>query len=379
MSGTNGNGTSGSIPFDEGMCERYLLGELREPEQELFETAYFNDDAFFNRFLAIKDELLDLYSRNELNADKRRNIETHFRSTAPRRQRMAESREFIHALTVIAGRTAPVSPVGRVIEPEPESTFESVKRFFTAPALAACGLIVAVLAIGYWMTSGPAAPDRAAEPGDQKGSAEVSSNGEVGLENTVPDGNQGKPEQASAEPSLLPKLPEESEIAISAQTNVPSGNTHVPVPSRSVIPTEPQPGPTATPESRVAEVLKPEEPKQADAGDRTEAVTLSSTSRSVTRRNTASIGAATRNVIVRMLFGGEAYASYSVRISTLGGETVWRASNITIGMNDGPRSLAVTVPAGSLNRKDYIVILEGRSKDGRSETIREYYLHVDRH
>jgi hypothetical protein len=83
-------------------------------------------------------------------------------------------------------------------------------------------------------------------------------------------------------------------------------------------------------------------------------------------------------VVVRLLFGGEAYASYSVRISTLGGQTVWRASNIKTGMNDGAKSLAVTVPAGSLTRKDYIVVLEGRTGEGSSETIREYYLHVDR-
>jgi hypothetical protein len=131
-----------------------------------------------------------------------------------------------------------------------------------------------------------------------------------------------------------------------------------------------------TPEQRVAEVVKPPEPKPEVTGVRTETVTLSSTSRSVTGRNTASIGTATQNVVIRMLFGGDAYESYSVRVTTLGGATVWRASNLTIG--GSARALAVTVPAGSLTRKDYIVILDGRSKDGRSETIREYYLHVDR-
>lgn len=71
MSPSNGNGTSGSLLFDEAVCERYLFGELDGAEQERFESAYFNDDSFFNRFLAVKDELLDLYSRNELETGKR--------------------------------------------------------------------------------------------------------------------------------------------------------------------------------------------------------------------------------------------------------------------------------------------------------------------
>jgi hypothetical protein len=79
-----------------------------------------------------------------------------------------------------------------------------------------------------------------------------------------------------------------------------------------------------------------------------------------------------------MLFGGEAYSSYSIRISTLGGGTVWRVSGLKTARNDRGKSLAVTIPAASLSRKDYIVTLEGRADDGKSETIREYYLHVDR-
>jgi outer membrane biosynthesis protein TonB len=374
MSGTNGNGTSG-IPFDERMCEQYLFGELSEPEQETFETAYFNDDAFFNRFLAVKDELIDLYHRDELEPDKRRRIEARFLSTEPRRQRLAESRDFIRSVTRIAERAAPVSAPASV-KPERESIITSLKRLFTLPALATAGLIV--LAIVLFMVSRPGVPDSGPQVAEQKGTTEHPANSEVKAEDTTPESDAGKAAEMATAPSVSPKRPEESEVAINPRPDVPPAETQAPVPERSVDPTQPQTVPKPTPEAQVAEVKKPEEPKPEITGDRTESVTLSSSSRSATRRNTASIGSATRSVVVRLLFGGEAYASYSVRISTLGGQTVWKASNIKIGMNDGAKSLAVTVPAGSLTRKDYIVVLEGRSGEGSSETIREYYLHVDR-
>lgn len=376
MSGTNGNGTSGGIPFDERTCEQYLFGELSEPELETFETAYFNDDAFFNRFLAVKDELLDLYHRDELDADKRRRIEARFLSTEPRRQQLAESRDFTRSITVIADRADPVSAAAPVVQPERESIITSLKRLFTLPALATAGLIV--LAIVLFIVSRPGVPDGGPQVAEQKGTAEVPANSEVKVESTTPESDAGKRAEVVTAPSVSPKPPEESEIAINPRPDVTPAETEARVPDRSVDPTQVQPALKPSPEAQVAEIKKPEEPKPEITGDRTESVTLSSSSRSATRRNTASIGSATRSVVVRLLFGGEAYTSYSVRISTLGGQTVWRASNIKIGMNDGAKSLAVTVPAGSLTRKDYIVVLEGRTGDGSSETIREYYLHVDR-
>jgi hypothetical protein len=119
-------------------------------------------------------------------------------------------------------------------------------------------------------------------------------------------------------------------------------------------------------------------PKPELIGPRTASVTLDSATRSVSKRNTAEIGTATQNVTIRMVFGGEAYASYSVRILTVGGGMVWRESNLRSVMTGGTKSLVVTVSAASLSRKDYIVVLEGRSNDGTMEPIREYYLHVDR-
>ena len=375
MNDLNGNGASGATPFDEEMCERYLLGELSGSEQELFETAYFNDDSFFNRFLAVKDELLDLYSRNELDAEKRMRIERHFGSTRARRQRLAESNDFIRTVTTIADGSAPVRPLNPA---RGETFFELLKGLFTVPTLAAVSVLLVLVAVGIWIAGRSAAPDLIADqPVPQPTSGTAPSNVEVASENVPSNGNTQTGKDSGIEPSpetKQPELPESARNIIPDVSPAATDPPQIPVPQVDSKLTAPTPGPT--PEQRVAEIVKSPQPVPDVTGPRTETVTLSSTSRSVTGRNTAVIGTATQNVVIRMVFGGDSYSSYSVRLTTLGGTPVWRASNLMIGGT--ARSLAVTVPASSLTRNDYIVILEGRTKDGKSEMVREYYMHVDR-
>jgi hypothetical protein len=376
MKSANGNGTSAKTPFDEGVCERYILGELSEPERQLFETAYFNDDAFFNRFLAAKDELLDLYSRNELDPDKRRRVQQHFGSTSPRRQRLAESGDFVRSVTAIANRDSRSTPLMAEIEPKPPTIFETLKGLFPVPMLAAAAVLLVLIAVGFWILRKPGTPELIAdEPAPQPRANMTPSNPEQVVGGLAPDNNTKANENPGTQPTSEPNRPREPEIAVNPYQKVQPA-TPAPSPARSPDPTIIPPAPVQTPEQRVADVVKPPEPKPEVTGARTETVTLSSASRSVTGRNTASIGTATQSVVIRLMFGGDAYDTYSVRVTTLGGATVWRASNINIG--GSARSLAVTLPAASLTRKDYIVILEGRSPGGISETIREYYLHVDR-
>ena len=371
MTGTNGN-RSGNVPFDEGVCERYLLGELSASEQEDFEAAYFNDDAFFNRFLAVKDELLDLYSRNELDPDTRQRVQRHFGSTEPRRQRLAESNDFIRSVSTIADRSAPVQPRLRIHKPEQATVVESFKRLFRVPVLASIAGLLILAAVGFWFVSGPRTPNLVADEGaPQPTSNEASPKPDVvsGGTPSIMDPDQ----RPVVQPSPSTKNSEAPEIV----TNPPSADVS-PSPGRSIDPRQAPPAPARTPEQRVAEVVRPQEPNPDVTGAEVETVTLSSATRSVTGRNTAAIRSATKSVAVRMLFGGEPFSTYSVRITMLGGATVWRGSNLTTAKSDGEKSLAITVPARLLTQKDYIVVLEGRSKNGSSETIGEYYLHVDR-
>jgi hypothetical protein len=78
MPENNGHNKMIADEFNEDMCERYILGELSEGDQEQFEAAYFADDAFFEKYLAFKTDLLDLYSRGQLPEEKRQKFENIF-------------------------------------------------------------------------------------------------------------------------------------------------------------------------------------------------------------------------------------------------------------------------------------------------------------
>ena len=78
MPENNGQNKMIADEFNEDVCERYILGELSEGDQGQFEAAYFADDAFFEKYLAFKTELLDLYSRGQLPEEKRQKFENHF-------------------------------------------------------------------------------------------------------------------------------------------------------------------------------------------------------------------------------------------------------------------------------------------------------------
>src|SRR5215203_3743533 len=88
MTNSDNNGNSGGDWFDDEMSERYLFGEMSAAEQEHFENAYFADDAFFERFMSVKNDLLDLYARGQLDEEKRRRMERTFLRTGPRRKRI---------------------------------------------------------------------------------------------------------------------------------------------------------------------------------------------------------------------------------------------------------------------------------------------------
>src|SRR5687767_8742473 len=104
MTDSDKNGHRDRQHFDEVSGMRYLFGELSEAEQEEFEEAYFDDDAFFERFLAVKNDLLDLYARNELEPEIRTRMERSFLKTNPRRKQIAETKDFIRSVTAVSDR-----------------------------------------------------------------------------------------------------------------------------------------------------------------------------------------------------------------------------------------------------------------------------------
>jgi hypothetical protein len=72
---------------------RYLLGEaLTDAEQAEIEERYFTDDVYFDRLLAVEDDLIDSYVRGGLSADERAQFEHNFLASNRRREKWEAQR-----------------------------------------------------------------------------------------------------------------------------------------------------------------------------------------------------------------------------------------------------------------------------------------------
>ena len=369
----NGNGAPSGLQFDEGMCERYLFGELTEAEQERFEAAYFDDDVFFDRFVAVKTELLDLYSRGELDAEKRSRMEPHFLETAPRRRRIAESGEFIQAVSAISDRSRSTKAAVAVV-PEP-SFFDSLARFFTVPRLASAAVLMIAAIGGIFLLSRSGQEEQVA----QQPPAEVNRQVEIPapLNSTNVESRPSEPDVATnpspsnqdapSNPSTSPR----SDVAIAPRTN-----TSTESPNKE-IPRDPD----------LKDVAGDPRDKNDDVAvgppDVEPSITLNAgATRAVGAGNTLTIPARARAANLNLVFRGEQYSTYTVTITNIAGTEIFRnrygkrsvrdtsggLRNLTLRLNDTSR----------LVEKDYIVKIEGQHPGKAPETIEEYYFHVRR-
>ena len=368
------NGSQDWVQFDEALCERYLFGELTEPEQERFEEAYFDDDVFFDRFTALKTELLDLYSRGQLDPEKHARMEPHFLATAPRRQRLAESSQFVSAVNATSDRG---NPAVVVVPPTEPSFFESLVGFFTVPRLAgAAALLIAAIGGIYLL-------NRA----EQDGATDV----EFAQQPPRPTETPAIDPRPSSSPNNATQ-PSEPEVTV----NPPDSTTTTPRTSPS-----PKSEVAARPKSRRPTPAPPDETRRdpdqkyvaSDSRDRSDkaveftipqpSITLrAGATRDIGESKTLTIPAGARSASITLLFRSGGYTRYIVTITTVDGAEVFRRvydKRLIRDGNDGSKRLTVLLQkASDLGEKDYIVKLEGYFPGRPAATIEEYYFHVRR-
>ena len=313
--------------FDDEMCERYLLGELSEAECTQFEEAYFADDALFEQFLAVKDDLTDAFARNELDEEKRNRFAKHFSATAPRRRQIEETQEFIRAVSAVSGKTVTSKKNWR----------QSFADFFNVRPLAWQFGLAAVLLIalgGIWFfVRQPKTPD----------------------------------EQAVQKPTPAPTV----SLPINENTNTANINTATPSPSpakanQSPVNTNSTPQPT--PKSPTTT------PTQFSPAQFAAVVLMPVASRDINESNTLRINSNTRTVRISLVFKSGDYRNYSAEITTVEGVSVRRQNNL----KSSGKSVTLQLAPALLRGQDYIVTLTAKNAEGQTETIAEYYFRVER-
>jgi anti-sigma-K factor RskA len=324
--------------FDDETCERYLLGELSEAEKEQFEEAYFADDALFEQFLAVKDELLDAFARGELAEEKRIRFAQHFQATAPRRRQIDEAQEFIRAVSAVSTKATATNDAPFLASKS--KWRQSFANFFNLRSFARQFALVGLLLIalgGVWLF----VRQRQQLAGD---------------------------EQAAQKPTPAPTTATPTPIN---ENNIANDNTTTPSPSpangnQSPVHTNVAPQPTPR---------KPVERKpQISFAQFASIMLLPVASRDIGEANTLRLDSDTPAVRLRLVFKSDDYRNYSAAITTIEGASVWRQNKLKAKH----KSVTLQFASALLSQQDYLVTLKGQTAAGQTEIVGEYYFHVER-
>ncbi len=128
---------------EDKLIAQFLLGELSEDKRVPLEELMFKDDGFYERVLAIQEELADDYVQGRVSARQRTQFENHFLRSPLRRERIA----FAATLTRAMAGQAPVAPV----EASGSHWWNAFLAFRLAPSsrvMLAAWVAVLVLAVG---------------------------------------------------------------------------------------------------------------------------------------------------------------------------------------------------------------------------------------
>lgn len=350
------------LAFEE-TCERYLLGEMSEVEREQLEESYFADDALFERFLAVKDELLDAYARGELAQEKRKRFEEHFLAAPPRRRRLGDTQNFIRAVTAVSTKAATTD--GAAVDAPPavtshkSSAWQSLTDFFKFRPFAWQTAFAALFLIalgGTWILLRNSQPQTTR---DER--AVLQSTPSPTIASPINENNNASPSPTPA--NINQSAPDANAAVNSALKNSANVNQS---------PANTNAAPKATPRS-------PIERKQQISPVQIAFITLLPVaSREIGEANTLRLNSDTRVVRVRLAFKSDDYRNYSATLSTVAGASVWEQKTFKADTGGANKSVTLQFAPALLNQQDYIMTLTGQTAAGQTETIGEYYLRVER-
>ena len=301
--------------------KKYFLGELSEAES--FEEICAQDAELTEQAQIIESELIDAYLRGELSAAERKSFENNYLITGLRREKLKFAKEFLNSFKEVPS------------EVKPQISYLQVLLGGFRPRLVFAGLLTILLFGGFvlvWL--------------NWQKKIEIA-------EQTTP----------TFTPIPTPKVenqnvqPIENVIINNQKTNVSTNlNTQ---PNKNVSP---------TPQIKTTQTPKPTEPSAPTLASFT---LLPGTLRSEGEQF-IKIAPNVGKVNLRLRLPKEAnkYETYTATIKTADGETVATFSNT--------KFLNLNFSANKLEKRTYIIFLEGQNTPNPAESIAEYTFRVRR-
>ena len=328
----------------EDLLTRFLLGETTEHERAEVEDRLLSDEEFYERLLAAEGELVDAYVRGELPAGERARFEESFSFSARRGERVEFARGLLESATRLHEQeSATPRAAALASEESPGRSGWLASLFALPPALryALAAVALAVMAVAVWLAI-------------ERRRARV------------------EPQQARTE-GVAPQRPEERTPGSGQNGGGAASRQQEEGAPSSRGPVNATPDAAHTPESDAAPERRATRARPVFA-----TITLAPGSlRDAAAAGNHFIPRAATHLRVRLRLEVDGYQSYLATISTPEGRRVWAGAARKDRERDA-QSVALTLPAASLKRGDYVVELRGVAADGRSEPAAAYSFRVTR-
>jgi hypothetical protein len=310
----------------ENLIRRYLLGELAEADQTALERELLTDRSKFDQVWAVENELVDSYVRGEMSNADRERFEAHYLASPLHRERVVIAESFLADIDKGVGKT--VEARGK------ESALSWRSRFpLRSPRPVVGVVLVLALLLAFSLVWSYVEKDRlTGQIADLQKEAQT--------ERTFL--KQRERELASRNQEY------EKEIADARQRNERLNAELEPL----------RQGRQAAPSTVLSFPLAPAPVR----GEKPLPLT------------TISLSAGKAQLLMELT--GADYANYQVSLQTVEGREILRRRTGKVRFGKYRAFATLPVNAGELGRGDYILILFGRTSDGRSQEIDRYFFRV---
>jgi len=312
----------------EQTIQRYLLGELTEPERVALEQEYFNDQRLLEQIVEVENDLVDKHARGLLSPATRDRFRDYYLDHAPRRERAS----FAEALRAKLDETRDVEVAAST---STETLLERLSAALRGPRLAwafsIAVLLFAVLAGWFFIETkrlrqelARTESERVAREGRERELQQQITNEQLRAEKLSQELERLRlqPEAASPSPS-----PEDKLASTFATLILTIGGT-----------------------------------RGADAGPPA----------------VLQIPAGTEQVRLQLNLRENNYSRYQAVLQAATGNTIFTSRQLTAGNKKTGANLTLVVPARILPAGDYILTLRGVSKTGEVEDVSKSLFRVER-
>jgi len=311
----------------ENLIRGYLLGELSEAEQTVFEQELLADRGKFDQVWAIENSLIDGYARGEMSRADRERFKSHYLASPLHRERVAIAELFLNDID------GTVEEVVDVRETEPAVPWWGglLDSLRWRPVLGAALAIALLLAIGAaWLFMERTRLTRQIANVQNEAQTERASlkqrEQELALQKQELEkeiaGERQRSEQLAAELEQLRQRQQPTAPAFLSFLLTPA----------------PMRGPNAPPPLTIP------------------------------------LGVGNARLLME-LDGGD-YPSYQIRLQTVEGREILRGQPGRVSFGKSRAFAELTVPSGKLAKGDYILILSGRTARGEMEEVDQYFFRV---